>query len=158
MTFSRFSIVLLFIVLIAGAGWWYFHAQEPSISSINVNDSVLVAQGSAVYARECAACHGRNLEGQTPDWRRRLPDGNLPAPPHDETGHTWHHPDTVLFEITKFGRVKAAPPDHTTNMPAFKERLSDQEIWAVLSYIKDQWPYAIKQRHDALNQRYRAVR
>ena len=61
-----------------------------------------VALGQQVYASFCAGCHGDNLEGQ-PNWRQRLPLGNFPAPPHDETGHTWHHADQWLFEVVKYG-------------------------------------------------------
>ena len=58
----------------------------------NANDAAQVARGEALYAKHCASCHGANLEGQ-PDWKKRLANGRLPAPPHDMTGHTWHHPD-----------------------------------------------------------------
>ena len=69
------------------------------------NDAEVVALGETVYAAQCAACHGASLEGQ-PNWRERGADGRLPAPPHDATGHTWHHPDAVLFELTKHGLPK----------------------------------------------------
>jgi hypothetical protein len=65
-------------------------------------DGARTALGARVYAQHCASCHGSKLEGQ-PDWRQRLPNGRMPAPPHDESGHTWHHPDHVLFGITKLG-------------------------------------------------------
>jgi mono/diheme cytochrome c family protein len=102
-----------------------------------------VALGAKVYAEQCAACHGANLEGQ-PDWRQRRANGRLPAPPHDESGHTWHHPDAVLFAITKRGLVPPyAPPNYESDMPAFGGKLSDEEIWSVLAYIKSRWPAAI---------------
>ena len=97
-----------------------------------------IAQGQALYVEHCAACHGGNLEGQ-PDWQTRLANGRLPAPPHDETGHTWHHPDQDLFRIVKEG-VEAIVPDYVTDMPAFRGVLSDEEIRAVLGYIKSTWP------------------
>jgi mono/diheme cytochrome c family protein len=98
-----------------------------------------VALGERVYAQHCAACHGAKLEGQ-PDWRKRLANGRLPAPPHDETGHTWHHADRVLFGITRNGLVPPnAPPNYESDMPAFAGKLSDDEIWAVLAYIKSRW-------------------
>ena len=98
-----------------------------------------VALGQKLYVQHCAACHGAQLEGQ-PNWRRRLPSGRLPAPPHDESGHTWHHPDQALFEITKHGVVwPHAPKDYESDMPAFGDKLSDEEIWAVLAYIKSHW-------------------
>ena len=56
------------------------------------NDPSLVARGKLVYAQQCVSCHGANLEGQ-PNWQKRLPNGRLPAPQHDRTGHTWHHSD-----------------------------------------------------------------
>ncbi|MGH8635488.1 MAG: c-type cytochrome, partial [Burkholderiales bacterium] len=72
-----------------------------------------VARGEVIYARHCAACHGPRLEGQ-PNWQEKLPTGRMPAPPHDASGHTWHHPDGVLFGITKSGLVpgKYAPPKY----------------------------------------------
>lgn len=99
----------------------------------------LVAQGKNIYQQYCANCHGRELEGQ-PDWRTRRPSGALPAPPHDDSGHTWHHPDQLLFEITKFGMQPFAPEGWVSDMPAFGDNLSDQQIWAVLAYIKSRWP------------------
>jgi mono/diheme cytochrome c family protein len=102
-------------------------------------DAAKVALGAKVYAQHCAACHGAKLEGQ-PNWRTRLPNDRLPAPPHDESGHTWHHPDYVLFAITKNGLVPPyAPKDYESDMPAFAGKLSDEEIWAVLAYLKTHW-------------------
>jgi mono/diheme cytochrome c family protein len=103
-------------------------------------DAAKVAAGAGIYRQDCAACHGERLEGQ-PNWRVRLPNGRLPAPPHDESGHTWHHPDDILFGITKHGLVpgKYAPAGYESDMPAFAGKLSDDEIWAVLAYIKRHW-------------------
>ena len=98
-----------------------------------------VAAGKVVYDRHCAACHGPNLEGQ-PEWRSRLPNGRMPAPPHDDSGHTWHHDDDVLFGLTKFGLTPPyGPPAYQSDMPAFGSTLSDQQIWDVLAYIKSRW-------------------
>jgi mono/diheme cytochrome c family protein len=105
-------------------------------------DTAKVARGAALYSQQCASCHGAKLEGQ-PDWRKRLPNGRMPAPPHDESGHTWHHSDAVLFGITKNGLVPPhAPKDYESDMPAFGGKLSDDEIWAVLAYIKSHWKSA----------------
>lgn len=98
-----------------------------------------VALGAKVYAAHCAACHGRNLEGQ-PDWRRRLANGRLPAPPHDDSGHTWHHPEELLFGITKHGLVPPyAPEGYESDMPAYAGKLTDEEIYAALAFIMSRW-------------------
>ena len=101
-----------------------------------------IAVGQDLYAENCASCHGANLEGQ-PDWRSKGPDGKLPAPPHDQTGHTWHHGDTLLFDYTKFGGtelMKRQGIDFDSGMPGFGDILSDDEIRSILSFIKSTWP------------------
>lgn len=97
-----------------------------------------IALGQEVYAQNCASCHGANLEGQ-PDWKRRLQNGRMPAPPHDESGHTWHHSDQDLFDMTKLG-VGGVVESYESDMPAFGEILSDEDIAAVLAFIKSTWP------------------
>jgi mono/diheme cytochrome c family protein len=101
-------------------------------------DPETISLGQELYAENCASCHGANLEGQ-PDWKRRLENGRMPAPPHDATGHTWHHSDQSLLLITREG-IEAVVPGYESDMPAFGEVLSDEEIRAVLAYIKSTWP------------------
>jgi mono/diheme cytochrome c family protein len=127
--------------------------------SIDPQDKALVATGRRIYDAHCGSCHGVNLEGQ-PNWRERLPSGRLPAPPHDAGGHTWHHPDAVLFGIVKEGLVpgKYAPPQYESDMPAFGGILSDEEIRSVLAYIKSTWPereLAYQRQIDASNRERR---
>ena len=133
--------------LLAGAFLYFRTGDNPSAAAfIDPSDQTLVALGKGIYATHCAACHGAKLEGQ-PEWRKRLPNGRLPAPPHDETGHTWHHPDEVLIDIVKNGLVpgRTAPDGYQSDMPAYKQVLSDTEIAAVLAYIKSTWPAEILQ-------------
>lgn len=98
--------------------------------------------GAALYGEHCAACHGAQLEG-APDWQRRGPDGLFPAPPHDETGHTWHHGDGFLFAYTKHGG-QAVLDDlgvaFESGMPGFDGILRDAEIEAILTFIRSTWP------------------
>ena len=140
-------------MLVVGAGAAAFLMRgDPKSGRADWADGAQVAQGRAVYAAQCAACHGADLEGQ-PNWRQRQPNGRLPAPPHDTSGHTWHHPDRVLFEITRDGIAAHAPAGYESDMPAFSQTLSDGEIWAVLAYIKSTWPADIRERQDRMSQR-----
>ena len=82
---------------------------------------------------------GANLEAH-PDWKPRKPTGLLPAPPHDASGHTWHHSDEQLFAITKFGTAALVGKDYESDMIGFGDSLGDDEIRAVLDYIKSTWP------------------
>ncbi len=113
-----------------------------------------IAAGEAVYAEQCAACHGANLEDQ-PDWRTPDENGVLPAPPHDETGHTWHHDNALLFEYTKFGGAEALTrrgiKDFASGMPAFDGTLSDDDIWNVLAYIRSTWPKRVQEIQQGRN-------
>ena len=98
--------------------------------------------GQTLYLENCASCHGVDLEGQE-NWRSAGDDGVLPAPPHDKTGHTWHHPDSLLFNYTKLGGkelLAAQGIEFNSGMPAFGDVLSDPEILNVIAYIKSTWP------------------
>ena len=122
---------------IAAAAWWALdgvsHADEGSGAAPDL------ARGQAIYAEACAACHGERLEGQ-PDWRVRDADGRLPAPPHDRTGHTWHHSDRVLLDITTRGTEAVVGGGYQSNMPGFGDSYTEAELRDVLEWIKSQWP------------------
>ena len=117
------------------------------------NDPAIVALGANVYEANCASCHGADLKGQA-NWRSPGEDGRLLAPPHDETGHTWHHDSDTLFQLTKYG-VSALinDPNFASNMPIYDRVLSDEEIIAVISYIKSTWSEEIRARHTEMENR-----
>lgn len=130
------------VAAMVGAAWSVWSDSKPA--TMDAADIKSVEKGRTLYAKECAACHGANLEGQ-PNWRFRAASGRMPAPPHDPSGHTWHHGDQVLFNITKYGPA-AYPSGYVTDMPAFADRLSDHEIAAIIAYIKSTWPNEIQAR------------
>ena len=147
------AVVVVVVVVVAAAGT--FIAGDPfatsSVATLRPDDARVLAIGQKVYQAQCATCHGAKLEGQ-PNWRLRDAQGRLPAPPHDASGHTWHHPDEILFRITKYGVAKAAKlENYDSAMPAYEKVLSDAEIVAALSWIKAQWPGEIKTKHDKMN-------
>ena len=155
---QRAVFALIGVAVVAGLGFMFFSnalMRPRSPGSLRPDDAQTLALGRKVYEAHCAACHGVKLEGQA-NWRERGVDGRLPAPPHDAGGHTWHHPDDTLFRITKFGVAKVANvKDYATAMPIYEGVLSDEEIVAVLSWIKSQWPADIRARHGQVNQQAR---
>ena len=153
---SAFLIIIPSIILILGMVF-YFAEEKVAEAAITLNpdNKETILLGKSVYVQNCASCHGVKLEGQK-DWMSRLPDGLMPAPPHDETGHTWHHSDKYLFMITKYGIEDIIGQKYPNNMPAYKNILSDKEIISVLSYIKSTWPNKVKKIHDQINNRERS--
>ena len=128
---------------------------RPSDRGADADDRQLVALGQRVYLEHCASCHGENLEGQE-NWRERDEDGRLPAPPHDESGHTWHHADRVLFGIVKRGMADTIGMEgYESAMPLYEDVLSDAEIWSTLAYIKSTWPPIVRARQQEIDQRWR---
>jgi mono/diheme cytochrome c family protein len=111
-----------------------------------------VATGRQVYLQNCASCHGANAEGAT-NWLQPDARGNLPPPPHDDTGHTWRHSDEELAQIIRNGMrdVFNATPDLT--MPPFKDQLSDEEIAAVIAYFKSLWSEEHRRFQEEQNRR-----
>ena len=141
MTRRKFVFGVVGVVIIGAAAVLYSTIRPSGPAFIDPADQSLVMQGKAIYANNCAACHGEALQGQ-PNWRERMSNGRLPAPPHDKSGHTWHHPDAMLVDMVKNGLVpgNTAPPGYVSDMPAYRDILSDQETIAVLTYIKSTWP------------------
>ena len=119
------------------------------------NDPVYVKMGEKVYLEQCSSCHGVNLEGQE-GWRDTMVDGMRLAPPHDKSGHTWHHPDEMLFNLTKYGFKAMINEDHKVSMPVYDGILSDEEIIASLSYIKSTWPEHVIEIHNKINDNYKS--
>ena len=118
--------------------------------SLKPLDQDLVNLGKLVYKNNCASCHGVNLEGQE-RWRQPDADGYMLAPPHNESGHTWHHSDEYLFLMTKYGLEEIIGHEYPNNMPAYNNVLSDREIVAALSFIKSTWSTRIRLQHDKIN-------
>ncbi len=158
--------LLVILVLLAGAAavWWFLIASggdsqhkhatvenstQQHLSMTLSDDPAVIALGSRIYAENCAVCHGNNLEGQA-GWTQRNADGLLPASPQNESGHTWHHPVATLFAIIKEGPAALAPAGYRSAMPGFGAVLSDDQIIAVLSYIRSRWPTDIRARHDKI--------
>jgi mono/diheme cytochrome c family protein len=133
-------VLAVAVVLLIAATVWQQRGQggpvvinDVAAPPLPTLDGAQVAAGEPLYGQYCAACHGAELEGQ-PNWRAPLPSGLYPAPPHDESGHTWHHDDALLMQIVRDGGTRTP-----NGMPGFREQLTDEQIHAILTYIKSTW-------------------
>jgi mono/diheme cytochrome c family protein len=111
-----------------------------------------VALGRQVYLQNCASCHGANAEGAA-NWLQPDARGNLPPPPHDDTGHTWRHSDAELAEIIRNGMRDIFNKTPELTMPPFKVQLSDEEIAAVIAYFKSLWSEEHRRSQEEQNRR-----
>jgi mono/diheme cytochrome c family protein len=149
---SRRIVVAAFVALWIVALLIFFvrvNARSDGVAAdrADPNDAQLVAQGQQIYATRCAACHGANLEGQ-PGWPEPQ-NGVMPASPLDARGIAWQQDDRWLFTTIKEGGQATTPPGVTSFMPEFAGSLSDEQIWAVLAYIKSTWPPEIQAQQPA---------
>ena len=82
-----------------------------------------VERGAAVFAANCASCHGETGAGDGPL------AGTLPAPPANFTVHVPFHPDGVLFAWVSDGIPG-------TGMPAWSGTLDERELWDVVNFLR----------------------
>jgi cbb3-type cytochrome c oxidase subunit III len=84
-----------------------------------------IKRGKQLFTVHCVSCHGMDGRGDT-EMREFLK-----TPPADLSDDQWTYSgsDAVLFDVVKEGRM-------ARDMPAFKEKLSDQRIWQVVIYMK----------------------
>ena len=132
-------VVLVFAVMGIGFSLIGFDDAARVVVGRSSIDSASIERGRIGYETYCASCHGKRLEGQ-PDWKSPLPSGRLPAPPHDASGHTWHHSDDILTSIILRGLTPFAGEEYESDMPAFEGVLSADQVDDILAYIKDSWP------------------
>ncbi|UOD51612.1 c-type cytochrome [Orrella daihaiensis] len=136
-------VLVALLPMAIGYGVWHFMSDSRIATDawISPDDGQARLEGKRLYDAYCASCHGVHLQGE-PKWRDRMANGRLPAPPHDVSGHTWHHSDAQLIEMIKIGFMGGvnAPRGYQSDMPAFGSILSDEQIRLILAYIKSSWP------------------
>ena len=138
------------ILLLALGGWAYIsHSSiKPEQVSVSLlpNDSGVVSKGKEIYAQNCASCHGKNLQGQV-GWQNQLDeDGHRLAPPLNGAAHTWHHSPEYLYRVIKYG-FTSFDPNYEGKMLG-NSGLSDEEVWELVSYMKEVWPNEIKEVYE----------
>jgi mono/diheme cytochrome c family protein len=143
------SGLVTFLAACQGSGAASNSGRTPLVLStvppLLVLDEGEIDTGQQIYADYCAECHGADLQGEA-DWKIQNEDGSFRAPPHDASGHTWHHSDVVLLEAIRLGGARLTEDvGGTSSMPAYGEILSEAQIQAVLTYIKSTWPEEARQ-------------
>ena len=127
------AVAAIIIVGLGGLSLWLRGDHEQAGASQASVPSEQLTDGKTHYEASCASCHGIKGEGQ-PNWRSPTEQGVYPAPPHNNDGHTWHHPDQQLMEIMAQGGSLPS-----TGMPGFEGTLSQAQMEAILTYIKTFW-------------------
>lgn len=95
-------------------------------------DAAQLDRGQVVFQQNCASCHGNNAEAKT-GWKEA--SGEASAPPLNGSGHTWHHSLKQMKKTIQQGSIQLGG-----SMPAFEEKLSDQDIDSVIAYFQSKWP------------------
>lgn len=106
------------------AGWQLPPDAAETKNPHNVDDKLL-ANGRAIFKDKCQRCHGPGGLGDGPDADPDVRDEmNLTDPKRAD-----RNPDGVVFYKVSNGRRRP-------KMPAFKEELKPEQVWAVVAYVQ----------------------
>jgi mono/diheme cytochrome c family protein len=88
-------------------------------------DAKTLATGRGIFKDKCQRCHGPGGIGDGPDADPDArPDMDLTNPKRAD-----RNPDGVVYYKVLNGRKKP-------KMPSFKEELTEEQIWAAVSYVQ----------------------
>jgi mono/diheme cytochrome c family protein len=151
---KKILILIVFIILLLVGGYFLLfqskHSEEEIVTSrVSLEEvSAQLELGKALYYTYCASCHGDNLQGQ-PKWKTSLDeDGHNYAPPLNGTGHAWHHSEKMLYNIIRYG-LKFYNENYEGKMQG-NDKLSDEDVWSILEYIKSVWPESIQKKYKTM--------
>ena len=103
---------------------WHIPAGAVSETNPLAPGDALLKKGRDVYEHHCATCHGHQGKGDGPSGDEEHPPADLTDPARADA-----NPDGVVFYKLWNGRK-------SPRMPAFKSRLTKEEAWAVVAYVK----------------------
>ena len=89
--------------------------------SLFITASAFAADGAAIYKATCASCHGANGDGQTTAIGKKMNLRHLGSP------EVQKQTDAELYAWTADGKNK---------MPAYKSKLSEAEIKALVAFMR----------------------
>ena len=153
MNIRLYIVIALFLPLLAchkSSAPGNASASMPSVRGMmspRAADPAFVMRGSRVYQENCASCHGGMAQG-APNWHVPGPDGKYPPPPLNGSGHAWHHPHAALKLTIREGTARLGG-----NMPAWKDKLSDEDIEAAIAWMQSVWPAEIYQAWLAMDEK-----
>lgn len=159
-TIVRLAAGIAATLALAGVGACQKEDSDPAASSAATTappverktDFAQIMRGQRLFEANCAVCHGVQAQG-APHWRTRDADGKFPPPPLNGTGHAWHHPLSALRHVIANGS-----PGGQGDMPAWKGRLSAQQIDDVIAWFQSTWPDQAYQAWAEIDRRSRAAR
>jgi len=108
-------------------------------------DPESVKRGAQVFEKNCVICHGPQAQGH-PDWQTPSDGSFAAAPPLNGTGNDWKRSRTMLAATIRNGVRRKS--DKVDVMPAWKGRLSEQDIEDMLNWMQSLWPAEV---YDAWN-------
>lgn len=141
---------LILLVACSPEGMPSAGATPPAAGVARIADPAVLARGAKLYQENCAGCHGARGEGAFA-WQKPGPDGKYPAPPLDGSAHAWHHPQAALKQTIKEGTQRLGG-----SMPAWKGKLADADIEAVIAWFQSTWPDEIYRTWVDIDRRARA--
>jgi len=108
-------------------------------------DPESVKRGALVFEKNCVVCHGPQAQGH-PDWQTPSNGSFAAAPPLNGTGNDWKRSRAMLAATIRNGVRRKS--DNADVMPAWKGRLSEQDIEDMLNWMQSLWPAEV---YDAWN-------
>lgn len=109
------------------------HPEAQTLTNPVAPSEAVLAQGAALYAQRCAACHGANGLGNG-----RLAAGMAAygRRPSDLTDAVWQHgsSDGEIFSVIRDGLGE------DSQMPSYGKLLSDADIWAIVHHLRSLTP------------------
>lgn len=102
-----------------------------SLSSPFANAPKVIAEGGRLYRANCASCHGAMGRGDGDAGLDLLPSPALLSQLMDEQGSVDAY---LMWSIAEGGQPFG------TSMPAYKDRLREDDIWRIVGYMRAGFP------------------
>lgn len=129
--FAALSIALLVAVIVARGEQQSRRSEAEKLKNPVPSDGASIEEGKKLYGRHCASCHGPAGKG---DGGMALSGGT----PANLTDETWDHgsSDGEIFVVIRDGT--------STDMEAYKEKLTEKQIWHLVNFIRSLGPKPAK--------------